>query len=205
MNQLPFIQSILGCICLIFLSSCAGNYASIGPEHIPYASSATQGEVKMEYKYNLLKGKYAKKEANKGIRLVAVKIHNGSSRELEVGQDIRLIYENGRELQVVGPETTFQSLRQGVAPYLLYLLLTPLQLNVSTGNDTNTTRIGLVIGPALTLGNAGLAGSANSLFKRELDEHQIYGITIQPGETRHGLVAIRSDSYEALTIVVKEN
>ncbi|WP_255592561.1 hypothetical protein [Marixanthomonas sp. SCSIO 43207] len=60
------------------LTSCASGYKMIEPKSINYVSRNENNGAKLEYKYDLLDKKYAKK----GVRLVAVKITNESDKDL---------------------------------------------------------------------------------------------------------------------------
>tara|TARA_R110002072_G_scaffold134913_5_gene276001 strand:+ start:4014 stop:4310 length:297 start_codon:yes stop_codon:yes gene_type:complete len=82
-------------IITISLLSCASGYKTIAPKSINYISKSEANDVVLEYKYNLLSKKYAKKEDKKGVKLVAVKIANNTDRDLILGRYINLIFENG--------------------------------------------------------------------------------------------------------------
>ncbi len=186
------------------ISSCASGYKMIQPESIRYKSSHAIDKVVLDYKYNVLQKKYAKKEAKKGINLVAVKVTNYSDRDLTFGKDITLVYENGNMVPIIENEKVFKELKQSTASYLLYLLLTPLNINTSDdgGGETSSTPIGLVIGPGLVGGNMIAAGSANKKFKEEILEYNLNGTVIKKKEIGYGLIGIRNDSYDALKLKV---
>jgi hypothetical protein len=90
-------------------------------------------------------------------------------------------------------------LKQGVPVYLLYLLLTPM--NLYTGDDV--TPIGLVLGPGIAFGNMIGAGGANQNFLKELESFNLMNKSIQPGETLYGIIGIRDSGYNPITIKVK--
>lgn len=198
------IKITLLLISVIIVTSCASGYKMIEPKSINYVSRNENNGAKLEYKYDLLDKKYAKKEVKKGVKLVAVKITNESDRDLMFGREIKLTYENGKEIVAMENDKVFKSLKQSPASYLFYLLLTPLNLYTSSSDgDTSSTPIGLVIGPGLAGGNMIAAGSANKKFKTELLEYNINGTLIKKGETKYGLVGIKSDSFDALKIKVE--
>ncbi len=198
------IKITLLLISVIIATSCASGYKMIEPKSINYVSRNENNGAKLEYKYDLLDKKYAKKEVKKGVKLVAVKITNESDRDLMFGREIKLTYENGKEIVAMENDKVFKSLKQSPASYLFYLLLTPLNLYTSSSDgDTSSTPIGLVIGPGLAGGNMIAAGSANKKFKTELLEYNINGTLIKKGETKYGLVGIKSDSFDALKIKVE--
>ena len=191
---------------VVAFSSCASTYTSINPNSLNYVSKSTDKGVALEYKYELLSKKYNKKEVAKGIRLVAVKLTNNSTKDLVFGKDLKLTYDNDNVLYVMENEKVFSSLKQNIATYLFYLLLTPLQFIKTEGNGfqqkTSTTPIGLVIGPGLTAGNMITASSANKKFKKNLLEYNLNGKTIKRGATVSGLIGIRSDDYNAIKVKV---
>ena len=47
------------------------------------------------------------------------------------------------------------------------------------------------------------AGSANKKFKNEMMETIIYGTIIKKGETKYGLIGIKSDSFDSLKLKVE--
>ncbi len=196
---MKFLRVELLLIAIAFLSSCASGYKMIEPKKISYASGNENNSIKLEYKYDLLDKKYAKKESKKGVKLVAIKVTNNSGKDLMFGKDIKLTYENGNEIIPMNNNAVFNALKQNSALYLLYLLLTPLTL--STG-DSDPVPIGLIVGPGIAAGNTIGASSANKKFRGELAIYNLVGATIKNGETKHGLIGIKTNSYEALKLKV---
>ncbi len=201
------IKIALLLVSIISLTSCASGYKMIDPQSINYASANEHDKVKLEYKYDLLEKKYARKETKKGLKLVAVKVTNQSDKDLMFGREIKLEYADGSEILAIDNKKVYRSLRQSTATYLLYLLLTPLQFNVTksdgNGTQTDSTPIGLVVGPGITGINMITASSANKKFKTELLRYDINGTIVKKGETKYGLIAIKSHSYDALKIKVE--
>ena len=189
--------------------SCASGYKTIAPKSINYISKSEANDVVLEYKYNLLYKKYAKKEDKKGVKLVAVKIANNTDRDLILGRDINLIFENGNAVNVLENDRAFTNLKQSPTSYLWYLLLTPVNFYTYKTNSrgveetTSSTPVGLILGPGLAGGNMIAAGSANKNFKNELSKFNIYGQTIKKGEVKFGLIGIMSNSYESLKLKVE--
>ena len=190
------------------LTSCASGYKLIKPESINYISANETDNVKLEYKYDLLDKKYAKKETKKDIKLVAIKITNNSERDLKFGSDIKLTYANDSEVYVMDNEKVFTKLKQQPATHLLYLLLTPVNLYTTktTGNGvqqtTSSTPIGLILGPGLAGGNMITAASANKKFKTEMLDYNINGTVIKKGETKFGLIGLDANSFDALKLKI---
>ncbi len=192
----------------VVLMSCASGYKVITPKSINYISKSMSDNITLEYKYDLLDKKYAKKEVKKGVKLVAVKIVNNSDRDMVLGRDMNLIFENGNSVNILENDKAFKTLKQSPASYLWYLLLTPLNFYTYETNSrgveetTSSTPIGLILGPGLAGGNMIASGSANKKFKEDLSKYNIYGEVISKGETKFGLIAVLTDSYEALKLRV---
>ena len=152
--------------------------------------------------------KYAKKELKKGIKLVAIKITNNSVKDLTFGKDAILTYGDGSEIYIMENERVFSKLKQSPASYLWYLLLTPMNFYTTKTNsngfqeNTSSTPIGLVVGPGLAGGNMIAAGSANKKFKTEMLDYNINGTIIKKGETKYGLIGIKSNSFDSLKLKV---
>ena len=206
---LKFIKASSVFVIVLCLTSCASGYKMIQPKTINYISKNEVDGLTLQYRYELLHKKYEKKEEKKGVKLVAIKITNNSNRDVTFGKDVTLAFENDYNVYVMDNEKVFKTLKQSPASYLWYLLLTPLNLYTTKTNSyglpeqTSSTPIGLVLGPGLAGGNMIAAGSANKKFRTELLKYNINGTVIKKGETKHGLIGIRSDSYDALKLRVK--
>jgi hypothetical protein len=192
------------CIALITLcSSCASTYKSILPAHVDYP--AIEKESGFSYKYNVLKEagnrKLAKKEDKFRIRVVAVKLVNTTGHTLKYGYNYK-ITSGGREANLLSPPTVTASIKQTIPTYLLYLLLTPMRLNIQTEKQSSSTPIGLIIGPALAGGNMLIAGSANKHFSTELINNSLLDREIKAGETFYGLIAINDNGYMPLSLEI---
>ena len=192
-------------VLVAILNSCASSYQKINPKTLNYASKNIENNILFEYKYDLLKKKYKKKETKKGVKLIAIKITNNSENDIVFGQDFNLVYENGNIINIIQTDKIFKQIKQSPASYLWYLLLTPMQFNTSTSSNgqvqkSSSTPIGLLIGPGLDGGNMIAASSANKNFKNELLEFDMNGKTIKKGETIYGLVGLTSNNYDSMKI-----
>ncbi len=191
-------------IVIFTLTNCASSYKMIEPKFINYVSTHKTDNVKLEYKYDLLDKKYAKKELKKGVKLVAIKITNNSEKDVIFGKDAKLTYENGSEIFVMENKKVFTALKQNTASYLWFLLLTPMNLyTIENGQQTSSTPIGLAVGPGLAGGNMFAADAANKKFKTEMLKYNIYGTLIKKGETKYGLIGIKSDSFDSLKLKIE--
>jgi hypothetical protein len=200
MKQITFLL-----LSVFMLCSCASGYKKINPATLNYVSKNIGNNIFLEYKYDLLSNKYKKKETKKEVRLIAVKITNNTNKDLVFGKNFQLIYENGSALNILPTEKIYKQLKQSPASYLLYLLLTPLQ--ISNGSSTNSYQqsnssfpIGYAIGPGLAGGSVYESSHANKNFKNDLNEFDINGKTIKKGETIYGLIGLNSKSYDAIKV-----
>ncbi|WP_438962751.1 hypothetical protein [Nonlabens sp.] len=206
---MKIIKITLLSIAIATLTSCASGYRMIEPTSINYLSTNETDNVVLQYKYDLLDKKYAKKELKKGVKLIAVKIANNSEKDIIFGKDAKLTYENGTEVYVLENQKAFKTLKQSPASYLWYLLLSPANLYTTKTSsngiqqETSSTPVGLVLGPGLAGGNMIAAGSANKRFEEELLKYNVNGSIIKKGETKYGLIAIETDSFEALELKIE--
>ena len=206
MKLIKTFSLFISTLCLV---SCASGYRMIQPKSINYISINEADGLTLQYRYELLDKKYEKKEERNGVKLVAIKITNNSDRDVTFGKDVTLAFENEHIVYVMENEKVFKTLKQSPASYLWYLLLSPLNLYTTKTNSnglpeqTSSTPIGLVLGPGLAGGNMIAAGSANKKFKTELLEYNINGTVIKRGETKYGLIGIRSDSFDALKLKIQ--
>ena len=203
------IKIILLLIASCSFMSCSSGYKMIEPTTIDYNTTNESGNVKLEYKYDLLHKKYAKKEEKKGVKLVAIRITNNSGKAVMFGRDATLTFENGTEVYVMENQKAFKTLKQSPASYLWYLLLTPINLYPTETKSSrfpekpSTTPIGVILGPGLAGGNMIAASSANTKFKQELLDYNLNGNIIKNGETKYGLIGIKADSFDALKLKIE--
>ena len=107
-------------------TSCAGSYKAIQPDRIAtYQSTATSpaSPVEFSYQYSALithggNKKYLKKERKRGYQVVAVKVKNNTTTDLQFGRDLELSFGN-RPIMPVPAVQAASDLKQGVAIYLL--------------------------------------------------------------------------------------
>lgn len=127
-----------------------------------------------------------------------------------LGRDAVVAYQNGNEVYIMEQDDVFKSLKQSPASYLWYLLLSPVSVYSSSTygpngyEDGSSFPVGLIVGPGLAGANMIASSSANKKFKTEILDYNLYGTTIPAGETKFGLIGIKSDSYEALQIMLKK-
>lgn len=194
----------------IFFNSCASGYRALGPSELNYNSEHMEQNLTVEYKYDLLRKKYAKKERKKDVRLVAIKVSNNTNRDLVFGEDFFLSYKNGGQVIVMSRKEIFSSLKQQPASHLAYLLLAPVSFNTYTTNSyginetSSSFPIGLILGPGIAAGNIIAASSANKKFKNDLEEYDLQGKVIPKGKTVYGLIGIKSNNYDALEVHLEQ-
>ena len=190
---------------LLFLSSCASQYRSINPESLQYTAKSSNDGIDLGYRYAVLQDKdnkkYAKKEVKTGIKVVALNITNHSDRDLVFGKNMRL-FSGDTEVPIVEHDIVARKLRQNAPAYLAYLLLCFVNVYVDNGFERKTYPVGLVLGPAITIGNAATASSSNKRFYQELARNNLLNKTIKPGETMSGLVGVRISGFNPLSLRV---
>lgn len=186
-------------ICALF-SSCASYYNVINPELLKYENlQPNNSGVEFAYKYDVLNErgnkKYAKKESQKGIKIVAVKVTNNTTSSFVFGKDYK-VYSGKSPVNLLDPAYLQKQFRQGVPVYLLYLLLTPAEFQAGE----SVTPVGYVAGPGLAVGNIVVASGANKKFQNELISDYMNRCEVKPGETIYGLIGIKDQGYNPLTL-----
>ncbi|EMR03644.1 hypothetical protein [Cesiribacter andamanensis] len=195
--------------CAVVLSSCAGSYHQIYPRSLEYSyATAAQAPVTLGYRYDVLSQrgnkKFARKEEKNNIQLMAVQLTNNTSTPLVFGRDIQLTNNN----VVVNPLPSglvHKQLKQQAPLFLLYLLMSPMKVTVTKATNGFVTEqsvypVGLILGPALGVGNMVVASGNNQKFQAELLQHDLVGRIIQPGETVYGLVGVGHTGYAPLSV-----
>jgi len=192
---------------VIFLGGCASGYRTINPPSLNYNSHDLQDGIGLSYKYDVLQErgnkKYSKKEDKKDVKLIAVKLTNNTESIINVSKDIAF-YSGQNQIIPMEPLAIKNSIKQIVPGYLPYLLLTLLTLNVTTETSQESYPIGLFIGPAITIGNMAVAGSANTNLLKELNEFNVLNRDIKVGETIYGIIGIREMGYNPLSVKMKK-
>lgn len=188
------------------LFNCASSYHPINPSSINYSNTDTKNNLSFSYKYEILEetgnDKYAKHEEKSNIKLLSVKITNNTGKKINIANDISF-FAGEKQIFPVEPAVVKHKLSQGVAVYLWYLLLTPIQFSITSHKSSaiqkDTNPVGFVIGPGLCLGNMVLARSSNQTFYMELVEYYI-NKDLENGQTFCGLVAFNNINFEQISI-----
>lgn len=192
---------------VIMFTGCASTYRPIYPQTINYTAHEMKDGVALSYKYDILRErgnkKYAKKEEKKGVKIVAVKVTNNTDSVINLGNDA-VFYSGGNQLYPMEPLSVKNTIRQIVPGYLPYIIFTFFNLTVTNSTSIHIYHIGYLLGPALTIGNMAMAGSANANLYRELTEYNIINRDIQKGETVYGIIGIPDMGYNPLSIQLKE-
>ena len=155
-NKIKFYEEYLyNCNCINFMLMWTATYKPIMPENLNYTSNNLDDGILFSYKYDVLfetrNKKYAKHEEKERIKLIAVKITNNTGKKLSINNDL-IFYAGEKPIAPMSTEALVDALEQNTPIYLLYLLLSPLQLTKTENNgfETKTTPIfpiGLILGP----------------------------------------------------------
>lgn len=199
MKFLKTVASLLAVSCLF--DSCAMSYRPINPPTLHYPQVTDSDNISYKYDVLMQRGdrKLAKKEMKNEIRVVAVKIYNNTTQTLHYGKNYT-IFAGDRQADILTiPEVT-KHIQETVPTYLLYLLFTPTTFNTNSETSSSSFPIGLILGPGLTALNVGIAATANSHFKKEMQEYNILEQDIKPGETAYGLIGMQTPDFAPLTL-----
>lgn len=196
-------KPIFGLICIaiiLLLTSCAATYTQINPPMVKYP--LVYKDSIFSYQYDVIRRagnrKIAKKEMKGYMNVIAVKIYNNTAQPLEYGRNYR-IFVGETEASLLGPEITADIIKQKAGFHFFYLLFLPTTLETGTSSFP----LGLILGPALAIGNYAVARTANRRFKDELIDYDIERKVIAPGETVYGLITLRDNGHLPLTLRIK--
>jgi hypothetical protein len=191
-------------IVTLYISGCASSYNMIMPPMLSYPNKSVSDSVSLYYCYKILEEsdnrKYARKERKSGIKVVAVKIVNNSTRAVSFKNNLQLFAGSGL---VLPKDNTliYYDLKQSVPSYMVYLVLFPMhKITVNFGGPANVFPFGFVVAPLFAATNMIKAAHANNLFRFELDKFNIVNQDIPPGETVYGLMCIESEDEVPLTL-----
>lgn len=165
--------------------------------------------MQLDYQFDVLRlrgrnKKYTKKEMKRGYHVVAVRVTNTTGAEINFSRDVTLYYGDRPVVPVAGGIAA-HDMKQGVAIYLLYVLLNPTLTKTSSTNGyvTNQESSTYYIGPFIAGGNMLGASMANGNFRRELEQYDLTNRNIRPGETVYGLVCLRETSVAPLRLELR--
>lgn len=78
-------------VMILLMASCAVSYRTIRPESLNYPSTVTEDGMQIPYKYDVFRSsgnkRYANKEINQGLRLIAIQIKNLSDTTIRLSRD----------------------------------------------------------------------------------------------------------------------
>lgn len=205
------ISKLLVLVLSLLISSCASSYKPLSPDTVSFKNGNSNDGIEVAYKYNILaergNKKYAKKEAKKDVKLIAVKITNNTDHDISSADNLEF-YAGDFALNLLDPLMTQKILKQHVAGYLPYLLLSFTRLTITVNSPTVYSEehypIGLIIGPGIMLGNMLAAANANNKMHEELKAFDIRNILIKKGESAYGIIAVRGMDYDPITARIKK-
>lgn len=189
---------------LLFISisffNCAKSHYRIDPPKLAYIAQDKNDKLTLEYKYDVLQGSNRKREREKGLRLVALKITNTSNRDLLFGHDFDICFENGQAIDIFHHQQAYRIYKKAVLPYMLHLAWTPLKLYILGSKPIS---IGYVLGPVLAIVNTVKASRANQDLLTEMKYFRIDKHRINKGKTKYGLINIVTPVNRRLKIKMK--
>ncbi len=204
--KIRIVKVLFIALTLVF-TGCATNYKPIYPKNVKYNATDVHDGIDFAYRYGILKergnNRYAKKEYKKNIKIIAIRITNNTDSIINVERNIEF-YSGQNKVFPMLPLVIKNQLRQIVPSYFPYALFTFMNFYVTNGNSVKVYPIGLVLGPALSIGNIATAATANKRMLDELNMYNVLNKNIQKGETVYGIIGIREMGYNPITIKLKK-
>ncbi|UOQ82793.1 hypothetical protein [Hymenobacter sp. 5414T-23] len=164
--------------------------------------------VEFSYQYSALltngpNKKYVKKERKKGYQVVAVRLKNNTSTDLNFSRDLELTFAD-RPVVPVSSLQAADDLKQGVAIYLLYVFGIG-RIGGSVDPYTGQTTGGTILpwGPVAAAGNMLGASAANKNLKMEFARYDLTNKVLHPGETVYGIMSLRESNVAPLRLTLR--
>jgi hypothetical protein len=190
---------------LAILASCARSFHTLNPTMYYFDNTKPlTEEINVSYLYdiqNISRNKpYARKERKKYIKLVALKIDNNSDKELILTRDnFAIKTSSGRDIEIISNEQYNKAIRQYSGTYALFYGLSGFgyewgEVNGEEYSTLSYNFLPLIIG----VGNAFFAEASNNNQKQNMNNLQIYGKSLKPHSSMHGLIAIKDMGYPEL-------
>ena len=197
------LKSIIWAV-IFLLNGCAMYYRPINPDKLSYNIIENKDKIEFAYRYDVLRErankKMEKKELKSGIKIVAVKIKNNTDSSICLGSDIRL-YSGLTEINLLPPMLVKKAVEQSVIGYIPYFIGALGNSNVSyNGQVVSSFNFGLILWPAIAIGNMITASKANSNFLKELIKYDLREVKIKSGETVYGIIGIQDSGFIPLEI-----
>ena len=188
------------------LSGCAANYRPINVSNVNYPAVEKKNGLELAFKYDVLREagnkKMAKKEGNSSKKVVAIKLTNNTDSDLVIGRDM-FFFAGQTKINPSQPQEMKMAIKQNVAGYLPYGLLTLMKLTITKDFQTSVYSIGYVIGPLVTIFNMTTASGSNKRFEKNLKEYSLIDKTVKKGETIFGLMGVSEPGFQAITVKLK--
>lgn len=197
------ILKILIILSTVLLYSCAKVYNPINPQDLEYVLHSNVDNVKLSYKYDVLREKgnkrMAKKESKYNLKIIAVEIKNNSDSAITIGKDVQFVADNVFVFPMEPIDIKYY-LNQPTAAYLPGLLASILYLKILYNDYVNIFPIGALISVPYVIDNMLTSNKANKKFAKELELNNVIKTEILPGQTIYGLIGVRNADYYTLSL-----
>lgn len=198
-------NTTLSIFLVLLISGCARKFHEIDPSIYNFENEKllTEG-VQVSYFYdvqqNVRNKPYARKERNKSLKLIAIKIKNNSDSSLLITRDNFFIKTfSGKNIQILYPIEYTKAIRQKSEFFVLFYGLAGIGYEWGESNGQGYSNFTYNFIPLLIgIGNAVVAETSNSKQKNNLAETNIFNKTISPGASLYGLLAIEESGFPEL-------
>jgi hypothetical protein len=209
-RQMKTKKVIFLLILSLIMTGCAASFKVVNPAVLSYANTQKcNDKLEVSYLddfYSLTRNyKYFYREKEYNYRTIAIRLKNLTDSSRQITNDNFRIYVNNVELPNADKTKYFKRVHQEAGLFLLHLswglVLDYLSAGISGGPHPTRSefdpKCSLV---AVTIGicNMLYAGNANDLHKTFINENEIFGRTVKPGETIYGIVVLNNSHYEPL-------
>ncbi|MBL7857376.1 MAG: hypothetical protein JNM57_06785 [Cyclobacteriaceae bacterium] len=198
-------------ISLVFmLASCASSYKPLDPQNFSYDRSFVRDSVVFSYRYHIQGAvrntRYEKRELKYGMKAVALKIENLSSKPVVLSENNLDVMINDQVKPLLSPSDYAKEVKQRVGIHLLHALWGPWAISwqEDANGETDVDFIYIPVGAIVGIANAGTAAKANKNNLANLENFSVQNHFVRSGGTLYGIIIIPTVSDESLTFRIRD-
>jgi hypothetical protein len=208
------LVAIIPIILILLVSGCSSTYHAMSLGILDYTQCDTVKGISYGYHFNSLRdfrnNKYAEKENQKNIKLVAFNITNLSGRRIDLVNNLEYYQNNTRLIKPMEPNSIYSTFKLNPKKYLADLSLIIVNAywieSYGVGSDADLhfriIPIGIFIGPILTLYNMSTVKKSNLMFGKDLDKYSPF-TSIEAGAKRFVLIPFEDIGEQPIQIRIR--
>jgi hypothetical protein len=192
--------TLFSVLTFLMLSQCAGPYYSSDPSKFQYKTLHNTEQFEYYMIDDVLakskNKRFAKKEKKQGLRMMAVKIKNITDSSIILSETNLKIDQPQENYSVIPPAHFYDKTKKNTSLYLIWGLAfftygkTEINTNAYGTPSADFTTVIVPIGIPIAIINMLISDKANKNYKKNLEQYNLLGKTLNPGEEVYGFVFI---------------